>query len=550
MSTDPNEFSLKQLTRSTARTLWVSSGLAMASNMIWLLQAYLIASIVSGMLAGDSFAWIQPEIAGFLFLGSIKAVFSYLSDKKAAEAADTIQDELRREIIGVEASETGASFSFGAGATSALLVEKVALLRPYVLRYFPARVRTMAVPTVILLIAFYYSWAVGVILLITGPLIPLFMALIGWAAQTASEQQMQEVSTMNDLLVDRVSGLVDIRLLNASQRVLSDFETHAEDLRTRTMVVLRIAFLSSTVLELFAAIGVALVAVFLGFSLLGEINFGSTGAPVTAFEVVWLLLLAPEFYQPLRDLSAAWHDRASAAAVAKDIHDWREQKRAVIIQPAGSDGGAFSGLNTRSLSVEVGETVLQFPDIDIARGSSVAIIGPSGSGKTTYLRTLAGLTNLHSGEVRSGDVDLSQKTIKNWRGRIGWMPQAPSFLNETLRYNVAFDETADIWPSLKLARVDSVVKRLPDQDRTCLGENGAGLSGGEARRIMLARAVFASPDILIADEPTADLDRETANLIIESLNMLRRSGVTVIVATHDEVLAGHMDQQIRIGGDE
>lgn len=550
MSTDPNEFSLKQLTRSTARTLWVSSGLALASNMIWLLQAYLIASIVSGMLAGDSFAWIQPEIAGFLFLGSIKAVFSYLSDKKAAEAADTIQDELRREIIGVEASETGASYSFGAGATSALLVEKVALLRPYVLRYFPARVRTMAVPTVILLIAFYYSWAVGVILLITGPLIPLFMALIGWAAQTASEQQMQEVSTMNDLLVDRVSGLVDIRLLNASQRVLSDFETHAEDLRTRTMVVLRIAFLSSTVLELFAAIGVALVAVFLGFSLLGEINFGSTGAPVTAFEVVWLLLLAPEFYQPLRDLSAAWHDRASAAAVAKDIHDWREQKRAVIIQPAGSDGGAFSGLNTRSLSVEVGETVLQFPDIDIARGSSVAIIGPSGSGKTTYLRTLAGLTNVHSGEVRSGDVDLSQKTIKNWRGRIGWMPQAPSFLNETLRYNVAFDETADIWPSLKLARVDSVVKRLPDQDRTCLGENGAGLSGGEARRIMLARAVFASPDILIADEPTADLDRETANLIIESLNMLRRSGVTVIVATHDEVLAGHMDQQIRIGGDE
>ena len=550
MSTDPNEFSLKLLTSSTARTLWVSSGLALASNIIWLLQAYVIASIVSGMLAGDSFAWIQLEIAGFLFLGSIKAVFSYLSDKKAAEVADTIQDELRREIIGVEASETGASFSFGAGATSALLLEKVALLRPYVLRYLPARVRTMAIPSVILLIAFYYSWAVGVILIITGPLIPLFMALIGWAAQTASEQQMQEVSTMNDLLVDRVSGLVDIRLLNASQRVLSDFETHAEDLRTRTMAVLRIAFLSSTVLELFAAIGVALVAVFLGFSLLGEINFGSTGDQVTAFEVVWLLLLAPEFYQPLRDLSAAWHDRASAAAVAKDIHDWREQKRAVIIQPTGSDGGTFSGLNTRSLSVEVGENVLQFPDIDIARGSSVAIIGPSGSGKTTYLKTLAGLTNVHSGEVRSGDVVLSQTTIKNWRGRIGWMPQAPSFLNETLRYNVAFDETADIWPSLKLARVDSVVKRLPDQDRACLGENGAGLSGGEARRIMLARAVFASPDILIADEPTADLDRETANLIIESLNMLRHSGVTVIVATHDEVLAEHMDQQIRIGGDE
>ena len=541
---------LELLSGSAARTMRVSSGLAVGSNMIWLLQAYLIASVVSGMLAGDSFSWTQPEISGFLVLGFTKVVLSYLSDKKAAEVADAIQDDLRREIIGLEASATGASFSFGAGATAALLIEKVALLRPYLLRYFPARIRTMVVPVVIVFIAFYYSWAVGVILLITGPLIPLFMALIGWAAQNASEQQMQEVSTMNDLLVDRVSGLVDIRLLNASRRVLSDFEIHAEELRIRTMAVLRIAFLSSTVLELFAAIGVALVAVFLGFSLLGEINFGSTGAPVTAFEVVWLLLLAPEFYQPLRDLSAAWHDRASAAAVAQDIHDWRDQVRAEIVRPTGRDGGAFLGLRARSLSVRRGEAVLKFPDIDIPDGSSVAIMGPSGSGKTTFLKAMVGLVELCSGELRSGDVVLSQTTIEIWRSRIGWMPQAPSFLNETLRYNVAFDETADIWPSLKVAKVDGVVLRLPDQDRTYLGENGAGLSGGEARRIMLARAVFASPQILIADEPTADLDRETANLIVESLNMLKRSGVTVIVATHDEVLARQMDQLIRIGGAE
>ncbi|NBT52847.1 MAG: ATP-binding cassette domain-containing protein, partial [Marivivens sp.] len=399
----------------------VSSGLAVGSNMIWLLQAYLIASVVSGMLAGDSFSWTQPEISGFLVLGFTKVVLSYLSDKKAAEVADAIQDDLRREIIGLEASATGASFGFGAGATAALLIEKVALLRPYLLRYFPARIRTMVVPVVIVFIAFYYS-----------------------------EQQMQEVSTMNDLLVDRVSGLVDIRLLNASRRVLSDFEIHAEELRIRTMAVLRIAFLSSTVLELFAAIGVALVAVFLGFSLLGEINFGSTGAPVTAFEVVWLLLLAPEFYQPLRDLSAAWHDRASAAAVAQDIHNWRDQVRAEIVRPTGRDGGAFLGLRARSLSVRRGEAVLKFPDIDIPDGSSVAIMGPSGSGKTTFLKAMVGLVELCSGELRSGDVVLSQTTIEIWRSRIGWMPQAPSFLNETLRYNVAFDETADIWPSLKV----------------------------------------------------------------------------------------------------
>ena len=152
----------------------------------------------------------------------------------------------------------------------------------------------MVIPLAILALAFWWSWAVGVIFLITGPLIPLFMALVGMAAQSASEKHMAEIGTLSELLVDRLGALADMRLLGASPALVEDFAGRADDLRARTMAVLRIAFLSSTVLELFAAIGVAMVAVFLGFSLLGAIGFGTWGAPLGAFEVVLLLMLAPE----------------------------------------------------------------------------------------------------------------------------------------------------------------------------------------------------------------------------------------------------------------
>ncbi|MCB1339248.1 MAG: cysteine ABC transporter permease, partial [Maritimibacter sp.] len=283
-----------------------ASALAVAANLLWFVQALAVASGIGGAVGPD--AGLSPAIAALVFFaaGASRAGLNALAEGRLFRAADRVIATLRQRIVTCEAREGPGDT--GPGATAALAAEKLDLLAPYLTRYAPARARTMVIPLAILALAFWWSWAVGVIFLITGPLIPLFMALVGMAAQSASEKHMAEIGTLSELLVDRLGALADMRLLGASPALVEDFAGRADDLRARTMAVLRIAFLSSTVLELFAAIGVAMVAVFLGFSLLGAIGFGTWGAPLGAFEVVLLLMLAPELYQPMRDLAAAWHD--------------------------------------------------------------------------------------------------------------------------------------------------------------------------------------------------------------------------------------------------
>ncbi len=409
----------------------------------------------------------------------------------------------------------------------------------------------MVVPVVILAVAFSISWAVGVIFLVTGPLIPLFMALVGMAAQATSEKQMDEIGSLNDLMIDRLAALADFRLLGATPALIGGFASRAETLRARTMAVLRIAFLSSTVLELFAAIGVAMVAVFLGFSMLGAISFGDWGTPFTPFEVIFLLILTPEFYQPLRDLSAAWHDKAAAAAVAKDIAAWEEAGRS----PGFGSGAAAPSLPGRlalsahNVTLRRGAHRIHLPDFDLAPGQSLALTGPSGAGKTTALLALAGLIRPETGTISVAGQPLDDRTADAWRARLGWMPQSPYFLDATLRENVAFDSGAGIDAALERAGVAQVVAALPEGAETRLGETGAGLSGGEARRVTLARAIQSVPELLFADEPTADLDAETARIVTEALLARAREGMALIVATHDPALIARMDRALEIGGE-
>ncbi|HSF90784.1 MAG TPA: ABC transporter transmembrane domain-containing protein, partial [Paracoccaceae bacterium] len=332
----------------------------------------------------------------------------------------------RAHIVSVEAQRASDSPFGGAGSISALAGEKLDLLAPNISRYATARARVMVLPFVILALALWNSWAVALVLLVSGPLIPVFMALVGMAAKDASERQMAEISSLNDLLVERLSALVDIRLLGANDAVISGFSDKAKDLRSRTMATLRIAFLSSTVLELFAAIGVAMVAVYVGFSLLGMLNFGAWGSSLSPEAGIFLLLLAPEFFQPLRDLSAAWHDKAAAEAVALELAKW-EAAKTHRLMGQGAAAAPLTGPATVSLrrcTLPNGFTVA---DIDISEGESVALVGPSGAGKTSVLRLMAGLLPPLSGKVFVAGQTLDAKTADAWRARLGWMPQTPHF---------------------------------------------------------------------------------------------------------------------------
>ena len=536
---------LNKWTATEPRLRRRASALSVLASLIWPAQAAIVAYALDGLLNG---AVVSASLAGagFILLGALRALLGLRADIHADAAAEVAITSARARLVHAEAQRASDSPFGGAGSISALASEKLDMLGPYVTRYAPAQARVMVLPLFIFALALWQSWAVAIVLLISGPLIPVFMALVGYAAKEASEKQMSEIGSLNDMLVERLSALVDIRLLGANTTVMSEFSSQAGDLRQRTMAVLRVAFLSSTVLELFAAIGVAMVAVYVGFSLLGVLEFGTWGEALSPRAGIFLLLLAPEYYQPLRDLSGAWHDKASADAVAKELSEWEAGDTPSLLGEGGP-ATALQGPAMISLKGCFLPSGLRLPDIEIKEGETVALVGPSGAGKTTALRFMAGLAPPASGVVTVAGTPLSEQTADAWRARVGWMPQAPHFLNASLRKNLTLGRQGDIETALHHAAISDVVAALPQGLNTRLGETGGGLSGGEARRLTLARAIYGAPSVILADEPTADLDDITAQAVINGLVSQARRGATLVVATHDSGLAARMDRIIKIG---
>ncbi|WP_260349895.1 ABC transporter transmembrane domain-containing protein [Alloyangia mangrovi] len=301
------------------RQLRQASRLSVFAGALWLPQAAALAWGIAGWAEAAPLARTLWMALAFALLGLFRGWAERQAARRAYRAADETLHVQRQALLDRESLRSGGASS---AALAALLTEKLAALGPWITRFRPAMARARLLPLLSLAVILPISWAAGLVLLVAGPLIPLFMALVGMAAQDASRKQMVEVGAMNTLLIDRISALPDLLLLNATEASRAEFSARAEGLRERTMAVLRVAFLSSTVLELFSALGVAMVAVYVGFSLLGEITIGTWGLfgpGLTLFQGLFLLLLAPDFFQPLRDLAAAWHDKAAAEAVAEDL---------------------------------------------------------------------------------------------------------------------------------------------------------------------------------------------------------------------------------------
>uniref|UniRef100_UPI00356B56E2 ATP-binding cassette domain-containing protein n=1 Tax=Rhodosalinus sp. TaxID=2047741 RepID=UPI00356B56E2 len=309
-------------------------------------------------------------------------------------------------------------------------------------------------------------------------------------------------------------------------------------------------FLSSTILELFSALGVALVAVYVGFTLLGEIGIGHWG-DLTLAGGLFVLLLAPEFFQPLREMAAAWHDRASARAVAGELAALEDDPRPAILG-RGEAAAPLDGPATLRLDgamVMRGGARVRLPDLAVAPGEAVALTGPSGSGKSSALMAAAGLVPAETGRIEVAGRALDDATADAWRARVALVPQSVHVPDVTLR---AFLDPAgqggDPAPALAAAGAEGVVARLPEGLDTRLGETGAGVSGGEARRLLVARAILSGAEVVLADEPTADLDSETARQVIAGLQALAARGATLLVATHDPRLVAAMDRVVEMPG--
>ncbi|MBB6133907.1 ATP-binding cassette subfamily C protein CydD [Massilia aurea] len=523
--------------------------------LLWIPQAALLAHAVGRLAQGAGLVDMLLPALAFLVLGVLRASSEAWGARRLFAVSRSQLTAMRQAAVQALAARSPLDRArLPSGQAASIVAEQAEAVLPWLLRYGPARMRVLLAPPVIALVVCYFSWLAALILVLAAPLIPLFMAVIGWRAKAASEAQLQLVGGMSGFLLDRLRGLSTLRALGAVDATARRVRASGEAVRASTMRVLRIAFLSSTALELFSALGVALVAVYVGFHLLGEIGPGSWGSRLTLAEGLFVLLLAPAFFEPLRELAAVWHDKAAGEAALEALD---KLQAAGLPLPGALQEPDEALCIGRAPSVDIeglrfahpGEAPLfDNQDVYVRVGEHVALVGPSGSGKTTLLSMIAGLVPVDSGTVRIGGVPLDAGSAAGLRARMAWIGQKPHVFAGSVRANVALERdgvTVDaVSHAVARAGLGRIEHATPGES---LGEGGLGLSGGELVRLALARAMCAPhAGLLLVDEPTAHLDRDTAAGVIEALLQLAQ-GRTMIVATHDLALAARLGRVVRLG---
>jgi len=535
------------------RGLGLASALLCLSSLGWIGQAAMLATGVGAISQGGGVGEVAVPAAVVAGIGVLRAGLHAAGGRLAFLAA-------RREL---SAQRTAAAAALAvrspldsgrpaSGLVASVLGEQAETIIPYLARFRPTLMRASLVPLVMLICILPISWLAAVILALCAPLIPIFMALIGWRAKAASEKQLAETGGINAFLLDRLRGLATIRALDAVDATAKRLRADADSLRLRTMAVLRIAFLSSAVLEFFAALGVAATAVYVGFSLLGSIEIGTWDGRLTLTQGLFILLLAPAFFEPLRELSAVWHDRANGEAALSALGELASSRRTILggadMQSPMPAGEAIVEIEALVFRHEPGrDAAVDHLDLSIAAGEHLALWGASGSGKTTLLSLIAGLARHEAGVIRIGGIPLRDDTADGLRRRMAWIGQSPHIFAGSVMRNIALGRGDIDAPAVTAALEDTALDKVFTRERVAaVGEGGLGLSGGEALRLALARMmVDERADIILADEPTAHLDAQTAAAVTDALLALARDRV-LIVATHDPVLAARMSRVVRL----
>jgi ATP-binding cassette subfamily C protein CydD len=531
-------------TRGVRSDLLWSIGWAFAAGLLILLQARLLALACHKLVIDKSaFPLILPLLGLVAGLALLRGGLLFLAERRAAVVAAAVKKEVRCRLYhhlqllgpsGRSGEETGP------------LVEAVTAgvegLEPYVMRFLPHLALAALLPPVALLIVLPVEWRAGLVLLFSAPFIPIFMILIGRGTEKLNRRQWGKLGRMAGHLLDMIQGLPDLRICSAAKREAESVAKVADDYRQSTMIVLRIAFLSAFTLEFFATVGTAVVAVIVGFRLL----YGY----LSLLDGLFVLLLAPEFYLHLRTLGLSYHARMQGLAAAEKIAPLlalplpEEEKKTLALAP-GAPAIRFEEVTFRYGGARGGVTKV---NLDLPAGSLTALVGESGSGKTTLARLLLGLARPEEGRILVNGVDLAGRAGVPWRARIAWVAQQPFIFSGSLRANLLLGCPAatddEIRAALAAAAARDFVDHLPAGLDTLLGDRGAGLSGGELRRLALARAFLRQADLVILDEPTAGLDAENESLVAEALQRLAKNR-TVLVISHRETTV-RVAQQVAV----
>jgi ATP-binding cassette subfamily C protein CydD len=441
----------------------------------------------------------------------------------------------------IAAAGPGAAARAGSGSLATTMIEQVDLLERWYGRFLPLANSALVCAPLLLAAVIWADWLAGAFLALAAPLIPLFMVLVGWGAEQASRNQQRELVRLGGAFLDRLRGLDTIRRFGAEAFETARLAQQIEAFRDRTLAVLKLAFLSTAVLEFFSTVAIAAVAIYVGLGLLGAVQFGPASA-LTLEAGLFVLLLAPEFFQPLRQLSQAWHDRSDGLAAAASI---RALLEAPAARPDVSDGQtlpdtAAHGVEARALGLSRRGrgTILSNLSFSVSPGERVLLRGPSGCGKSTLLHLLAGFETPTEGQLFVSGIDIDTISATELARHRAWMGQQSGLFDGTLADNLrlADPDAADgtLNEALDQAGLSDWANGLSDGLGTRLSASGEGLSGGQARRLTLARCLVRPRGLLLLDEPTASLDADTAESLWRTLHRLSTArGATIICASHD-----------------
>jgi ATP-binding cassette subfamily C protein CydD len=531
--------------RSVRPELTATAAWSVLAAVMVVLQARLLALACQRLVVdGAPFSAILPLVAGVVVTATARGGVALLSEQRAVSAVCLVKQRVRSQLY-CRLQELAPAGTAGreTGALVEVVTTGVEGLEAYIGRFLPHLVLAGLLPFLTLLIVLPVEWRSGLALLFSAPFIPLFMVLIGRGSERLNRRQWSQLSRMAGHLLDLVQGLPDLKIFGAARREARVVGRMAEQYRRGTMAVLRVAFLSALTLEFFATMGTAVVAVVIGFRLLN----GS----LSLRDGLFVLLLAPEFYLPLRTLGLSYHSRmqgvAAAELIAPLLHAPVEGGcRGALIAPSTAPTVLFEGVSFRSQGVR---GALEGINLELPAASLTALVGESGSGKSTLARLLAGLGRPESGRITVDGTDLRQLAPESWRAGLAWVSQKPFFFGGTIRENLllARPDAGDdeIRRALDDAAATGFIDRLPAGVHTRLGDRGAGLSGGELRRLALARAFLRRAVMVVLDEPTAGLDRENERLVAEAIQRLAMDR-TVLLISHREETVGRAERVVRL----
>ncbi|OCG41904.1 heme ABC transporter permease/ATP-binding protein CydD [Gilliamella sp. Bif1-4] len=511
---------LKQQAKMHKTNLRASILTGLVLTILVIIQSALLAIILQKIIIEQHhFVNILPFFGALVTVLLGRAVLIYLREKINFAIGKKVRQQIRQQLIDqLELHGPAYLNQSTIGAWSTLLIEQVDKLHDFFARYLPQMRLAGMAPILICIAIFPFNWAAATILLCTAPLIPIFMILVGMGAADINRRHFKALAYLSGHFLDRLKGLNTIRLFNQGEKQTNEIAIASEDFRIKTMQVLKIAFLSSAVLEFFTSISIAIVAVYFGFSYLGEFDFGAYNGTVTLFAGFFALMLAPEYFQPLRDLGTYYHAKAEAIAAADNIETFLSKK---IAPKQVNDNITNIKLTEPLKTIEANSLIVlsneQQPIVgplsfSLQAPFKLALIGTSGEGKTSLMQVLLGFLP-YQGSLKINGIEFNQLDINDWQQQVSWIGQNPYLINDTIRENILLGKqnakSHDLDNVIAKTQLTQVIAKLPQGIENQVGEDAIRLSVGQAQRIALARAMLKPCQLLILDEPTASLDKQT-----------------------------------------